>query len=441
MDITEKSWLECMHCSNVVPLYETRKFRCHCGGLYDVCHSFPKQNKVNVLLMTEFFDSRQIYNYGDSILFSSGVWRFHELIMPSLHEKEIISLGEGIIPFWPAGNNIRKWIGTDLDLWILPEGLTPTGSFKDFGGTVAISVAKKMGVKTVACASTGDTSAMAAAYAAKAGIKCVVVLPKGRITDVQLAQPLAHGAEVILIPGNFDKCMNVVLELAEAGRIFPINSINPTRIEGHQASVFLATQFFGWQMPDVFVVPVGNGSNSSSIGKGMRLLRDLGFVKNIGKLIGVQSEAANPLARSWELTQDEGVAHQGRWKETYRALDEIGETTATAALIGNPVSWEKVMREINESRGAVLTASEKELNEAVMVAGKDGHFVCPQTGMALAGLRQAVERGFVKKGQRVVVISTATGLKFPNVPAQYGKHLIKETKTCETEEIAQIIGV
>ncbi|HMP67249.1 MAG TPA: threonine synthase [Candidatus Paceibacterota bacterium] len=432
--------MRCIECRSEVKLYGATKFVCSCGGLYDVCH--PKVQYASSLL--DVFDQRAIPNVTNPESMS-GVWRFRELVFPSISSSEIVTLGEGLAPFWQAGNRLRKWVGGDLDLWIMPEGLGPTGSFKDNGGTVAISVAKKSGVKTIVCASTGDTSAMAAAYGAKAGMTCAVVLPKGKVTDVQLAQPIAHGAKVILIPGNFDDCMRVVGELVRSERAFPINSINPTRIEGHQATVFLATQFFGWKFPDVFVVPVGNGSNSSSIGKGIRCLRDNGLVSGEPKIIGAQSKAANPLAHSWEMSYDSdagfGVVDPERWAKKYKPVETVGETTATAALIGNPVSYKKVMREINASRGSVLTAKEDELNEAVLVAGSDGHFVCPQTGTAIAGLRQAVSRGFVRKGQRVVLVSTATGLKFSHVPVQFGKNAVIETKTCETEEVAGIIEV
>lgn len=431
--------MKCIQCGAEVELYGASKFVCSCGSLYDVCHSGVDYDKS----LLDVFDQRAVPR-GDSVLHQSGVWRFHELIMPSLQEDEIVTLGEGVIPFWQAGKKLRNYVGGDLDLWIIPEGLTPTGSFKDFGGTVATSVAKKSGVKAMVCASTGDTSAMAAAYAAKAGMTCAVVLPKGKVTDVQISQPIAHGARVILIPGDFDECMRVVRELVVSERAFPINSVNPSRIEGHQATVFLATQFFGWQMPDVFVVPVGNGSNSSSIGKGIRLLRDTGLVPGEPKIIGVQSSAANPLADSWELAYNDnngfGISDPELWLSKYKPMT-VGETTATAARIGNPVSYRKVMREINASKGAVLTASEQALNEAVLVAGSDGHFVCPQTGTAIAGLKKAVERGLVRKGQRVVLVSTATGLKFSHVPVQFGSSLVDESKTCDTEEIAEIIGV
>lgn len=446
-DRSHVSWLKCMDCGAKVPLYGTTKFTCECGGLYDVEHDHSGLKARGAYDYKKIFDER--CRPGPHVVRRSGVWRFKELIMPSLDGGEIVSLGEGIIPIQPAGYHLRKWIGGSLDLWIMPEGLTTTGSFKDFGGTVAISVAKASGVKSVVGASTGDTSAMAAAYSAAAGLSCSVVLPKGLTTDVQLSQPVAHGAKVVLIPGSFDDAMHVVRKLVDAGRAFPINSINPTRIEGHQATVFLAVQFFGWEMPDAFVVPVGNGSNSSSVGKAMRLLVQLGLVDKTAKLIGVQSAASDPLARSWETIHEyaktggvvDGRAFLDRWQYVYKPQAVLGKTTATAARIGNPVSYKKVMREIIHSNGAVLTAGETGLNLAVMIAGQDGHLICPQTGTALEGLRQAVDRGFIKKGSRVVVVSTATGLKFPEVAASYAKKFTCEAPSCEVEAVADLIGV
>jgi len=189
------------------------------------------------------------------------------------------------------------------------------------------------------------------------------------------------------------------------------------------------------------VVPVGNGSNSSSVGKGIRLMHEKEMAFEQPRIIGVQSAAANPLAIAWEaVRQNSNSVTVDNWKQAYKPIN-VGETTATAARIGNPVSYKKVMREIVASNGSVLTAKEDELNEAVLVAGSDGHFVCPQTGTALAGLRQAVSRGFVTKGERVVVVSTATGLKFSHIPVQFGKNLVTKASTCETEEVADIIGI
>lgn len=440
--ISNKSYLLCIRCGAELPLYGTITFECSCGGLYEVKHDWDFLADITSKKLKATFDERT--KPGPDPRRRSGIWRFHELIMPSLPVSDIITLGEGILPMWPAGKALHEWIGGDLDLWILPEGLTTTGSFKDFGGTVATSVAKKSGVDAFVCASTGDTSAMAAAYAAAAGMKCIVILPRDYVTPVQMAQPIVNGATVITLPGSFDDCLEVVRELVRQGRAFPINSINPTRIEGHQASVFLSAQFFGWSLPDWFVVPLGNGSNTSSIGKGLNTLKGFNLVQGESRILSVQSEAANPLASSWARAG--GMSERNDifldvWEKAYRPQKDLGETTATAARIGNPASWEKVMRAIMENDGIVLTSQERLLNEAVMVAGKDGYFVCPQTGTALAGLRQAVGQGDVKKGSRVIVVSTATGLKFPNVPEKYGAQDVIATKTCELEEVAQAAGV
>lgn len=303
-----------------------------------------------------------------------------------------------------------------------------------------------MGIKAVGCASTGDTSAMAAAYAAAAGIKCFVILPKGKVTAVQLAQPLVHGASVITLPGDFDDCMKVMQALVRDYGAFPANSLNPTRIEGHQATVFLTAQYFGWTLPDWFAVPIGNGSNSSSVGKALRLLANFGLASQ-AKILGCQSEAAKPLARSWNLASqgkwtprpyDSGFLEN--WQKLYREVG-VGETTATAARIGRPVSRAKVMREIIASGGAMQIAPEVDLNEAVAVCGRDGHFVCPQTGIALDGVRQAVARGWIKKGARVVVVSTATGLKFTEAAAaKLGKNIV-DAGDCQPSTVAGILGL
>jgi threonine synthase len=371
----------------------------------------------------------------------SGVWRFREWIMPDFAEDEIITLGEGNVPIVRAGKNLREWVGVD-NLYLILEGMTPTGSFKDFGGTVMMSVAKKAGIKTIGCASTGDTSAMAAAYASKADMDCVVILPKGKVTAAQLAQPLVHGAKVITLPGSFDDCMRVVKELVNAGKLFPANSLNPTRVEGHQATVFLIAQYFGWKLPDWIALPVGNGSNCSSVGKAMRLMKRLVFKGRTSRILGCQSEAACPLAKSWRWNSpdSDSCLGVGDWFKRYEPM-EVGETTATAARIGDPVSCKKVMREIIASNGRMNVSPEKLLNEAVAVCGRDGCFVCPQTGTALAGVKLAVARRHISKNSRVVVVSTATGLKFTeSASAGLMKNIIS-AKDCQVETVAKILGL
>lgn len=440
-----QSQLVCIQCGARRPLYETTEFRCsvsRCGGLYRVEHDLGFFSKHSIEWWRGHFDSMCIPAEDPRRM--SGVWRFAPFIMPSLFSAEMMTLGEGRSPILPVGPHLTAWLGSqNISVHILWEGDGPTGAFKDFGMTVAVSVAKAMGIKAVACASTGDTSAAASAYAARAGLKCFVVLPKGKVTKVQFSQPLLHGARIIEVPGEFDDAMSIVETLALEGRVFLVNSFNPTRIEGHMASVFLATQFFSWEMPDVFVVPIGNGSNSSSIGKGIATLQQLGFATNEPKIIGGQSVAAGPLAESWASSHTAEGDPSGNWLEAYAPWpkNRLGETTASASKIGVPVSYQKVIAAIEKSRGAVFAAPEAELNEAMMLAGADGLPVCPQTGTALYALKEAIARGMIAKGQKVVVVGTAAASKFPDVPVMYGQHLISETPSCDIEEVAAIIGV
>ena len=345
----DQTWLSCIECGYKTDLLDERKFRCpKCGNLYDIDHNFNLLNK-NLEDYIKIFDERSTASsrQSEDPTIRSGIWRFKEWIMPFMPNDLIVTLDEGIVPIIKAGKNLTDWVG-DIDLYIIMEGMTPTGSFKDFGGTVMMSVANAAGVKSVGCASTGDTSAMAAAYSAAAGIQCVVILPKGLVTAVQSAQPLVYGAKIILLPGDFDDCMKVMQELVTNYGVYPANSLNPARIEGHQATVFQIAQYFNWKLPEWISVPIGNGSNCSSIGKAMRLMERFGLGK-ISRILGCQSEAANPLEKSWNLAQKNGEAKLEEWKSKYKPI-KVGETTATAARIGNPVSCDKVMREIVHSR-------------------------------------------------------------------------------------------
>jgi len=447
------TWLRCIGCGHKTNLLEERQFACPiCGNLYDVEH---KYQQLPFSSFCEIFDQRAKTIGGISPETTSGIWRFWEWVMPHLPKKSIVSLGEGNVPIVRAGKNLKKWIGP-VDLYLILEGMTPTGSFKDFGGTVMMSVAKAAGIKAIGCASTGDTSAMAAAYATAAGIDCAVILPEGKITPAQLAQPLVHGAKVITLPGTFDDCMQVVKELVNAGKLFPANSLNPTRIEGHQATVFLLAQHFGWQLPDWIALPVGNGSNCSSVGKAMRLMKTLGFDQKTSRILGCQSEAAHPLAKSFDKTELEFMNRMvnknraegdplpftaSEWLDNYLEQKNVGETTATAALIGKPVSFKKVVREVVASNGHMNMARESMLNEAVAVCGRDGYFVCPQTGTALAGVKRAIEDGTIVKGSTIAVVSTANGLKFTESAAAGLMKNIIPAKDCHTETVAKILGL
>ncbi|MCX6722266.1 MAG: pyridoxal-phosphate dependent enzyme [Candidatus Staskawiczbacteria bacterium] len=428
----KQTWLECIKCGHQADLLQERKFRCpQCGNLYDVMHDFSHLPNADILKQT-FADRMMMFNHAFGNVAQSGVWRYKELIMPHLPHEYIVSLGEGSVPILHAGPNLCKWIGIE-NLWLILEGLTGTGSFKDYGMTVLISVAKAAGIKVVACSSTGDTSAALAAYAAAAGMKCIVILPRGKVTPVQIVQPLANGALVLTADTDFDGCMNIMEFLVRECGAYPGNSLQPSRIEGHQATAFQIAHFFGWNMPDVIALPVGNGSDCSSVGKGMRLLKQLGLVPESSRILGCQSEAACPLAKSW-LFNDSQLA----WEAAYKPM-KVGETTATAARIGNPVSKDKVMREIIASHGAMEIALEQDLNEAVAVCGKDGIFVCPQTGIALAGIRNAVAIGMIGPNETVVAVSTATGLKFTESAARNLEKGIVDLPDCDPASVAKFL--
>ena len=283
---------------------------------------------------------------------------------------------------------------------------------------------------------------MAAAYAAKAGLQCFVLLPEGKVTPVQLMQPAAYGARVITVPGDFDACMHFLKELVEKWGVYPANSINPTRIAGHQATVFLIAQARGWILPDWIAVPVGNGSNSSSVGKAMRTLKRLGFVEHTSRILGCQASAAAPLHSSWTkmLLANEGTPDLDLWCNTYRAV-AARDTIANAIRIGDPVSREKVMREIIWSMGAMEVSSEVDLIAGMHACARDGYLVCPQTGVALAGIRNAVRSGVIKPGANVAVVSTATGLKFAGA---YESCVLDRTEraTCASAEaVAEVLSL
>lgn len=436
------TYLKCGDCGHKTDLLLERKFACpECGGLYDVEH---KLRNIDVATRRYAFTHKAIPK--TAVMHRSGVWRFGGttgILMPDILPKDMISLGEGMHHFIPGGKALRRWIGGDLDLWIIEEGINPTGSFKDNGMTVAVTVASIAGVKALICRSTGDTSAAAAAYAARAGIPCITLLPRNQgVTPAQMVQPLAHNSVVITYPGTFDDIKDAYNELVSSGEYYPVNSINPARIEGHTATVYITAQFLGWELPDWFAVPVGNGSNSTSVGIGMRRLLETGLVKNPARILGVQAHSASPLYNAWV-----GSRNNKEWLAKYAALSGVKETAATAQNIGSPASYKKVIREIGGFRetegypGAMEKAGEQDLRAGMLAAGADGIEVCPQTGVVVAGVRNAVQKGIIKKGQRVVIVSTAHLLKFAHVVEEELGTKIKNIYDCRAESIANAAGL
>jgi threonine synthase len=318
--------------------------------------------------------------------------------------------------FW--AKRLGQQLGID-DLWLKLCGNTHTGSFKDLGMTVLVSVVNEMihrgvPIRAVACASTGDTSAALAAYAAYAGIPAIVLLPRDKVSIAQLVQPVANGAITLSLDTDFDGCMAIVQQIAERDGIYLANSMNSLRIEGQKTVGMEIVQQFDWQVPDWIVVPGGNLGNISALGKGLLELFELGVINRLPRLVCAQAEAANPLYRSF-LTGFEKF-------EPVIARP----TLASAIQIGNPVSYPKAIETLRRFDGIVEQASEQEIADAVAQGDRTGLFNCPHTGVALAALRKLRARGQIRADQRVIVISTAHGLKFTDFKVAYHQQRLRE---------------
>jgi threonine synthase len=377
-----------------------------CGGLLQVVHDTEELKRRAPNAWMRLFEERYkrtTWPYG------SGVWGKKEWICPELRDENVVSMDEGGTNlFW--ADRLGQQLGLD-DLWVKMCGNSHTGSFKDLGMTVLVSVVKQIianggGVRAVACASTGDTSAALAAYAAAAGIPAIVILPRGLVTSAQLVQPMANGAKVLALDTDFDGCMRIVQRLAEEEGVYLANSMNSLRIEGQKTISVEIVQQFDWEVPDVIIIPGGNLGNVSALGAGFDMMIELGIIAKRPRIVVAQAQAANPLYR----------AYKNNWQfEPITALP----TVASAIRIGNPVSISKAIRTLQRYDGIVEQASEQELSDAAARADMTGLFNCPHTGVALAALEKLVERQELKSSDRVIVISTANGLKFTDFKIAY----------------------
>jgi threonine synthase len=404
-----KAWFQCINeeCRATYPL-NSIIYRCrNCGSLLEVRHDMQALSSSDagswVKLFEERYKSTQ-WPYG------SGVWGKKEWVLPQIDNENIVSLYEGGSNlFW--AERLGKIIGLD-NLWVKLCGNSHSGSFKDLGMTVLVSQVKQMisegaPIKAVACASTGDTSAALAVYCAAAGIQSIVLLPKGKISVAQLVQPIANGALVLSLDTDFDGCMRVVKEITEDETIYLANSMNSLRIEGQKTVGIEIVQQFDWEVPDVIIIPGGNLGNVSALGSGLLMMRDIGMISRLPRIVVAQAERANPLYRSY-LTNF----------ETFEPI-QAQQTLASAIQIGNPVSIQKAIRTLKQFRGIVVDATEQELADAAALGDTTGMFNCPHTGVALAGLIKLIKAGTIDKSERVVVISTAHGLKFTSFKVRY----------------------
>ena len=397
---TPPSVFGCISCGAEKPLEEI-VYRCECGGLFEVKHHLADFAR-SAAEWRSLFEGRFGAKSGPD---ASGVWRYREMVLPDLPENEIVSMPEGSTRLYRS-SLLEREIGLDT-LFLKHEGENPTLSFKDRGMTAGVSWAKHLRVSRVACASTGDTSAAMAAYAAFAGIPALVLLPKNRVSNEQLSQPIAAGARTLAVETDFDGCMKLVAELTRRERVYLLNSMNSVRIEGQKSIVWETIQQLDWKAPDWIVVPVGNAGNISALGKGLAEWRALGLLDRMPKLAGVQAVAANPFARSYRGGFER--------KETLTAAP----TVASAIAIGDPVSYEKAKGVVRGTGGVVTDATEDEILDAKALVDAVGISICPNSATAVAGLRKLVADGTIRKGETVVVVATAHGLKFSGTTVAY----------------------
>lgn len=392
--------LRCLDCQTEFPT-TSRIYTCqHCAGLLDVVYEL---NEFSGERLMSVWDWRRASPKATD---QSGVWRFRELL-PDADESEIVTLTEGNTQIWDAPRSAEY--GGMNRLAFKHLGMNPTGSFKDLGMTTGITQAKRLGATSVACASTGNTSASMAAYAARAGMKSFVFIPSGQIALGKLSQALDYGSTVLQLEGDFDDAMRLVREIANETPIYLLNSVNPFRLEGQKTIAFELMQQRGWQAPDRIVVPGGNLGNSSAIGKGFHELLERGVIAKMPKITIIQAEGANPLYRMWQ--QREGEI---QFEPVPNAF-----TMATAIKIGNPISWPKALRALRWSDGEVEQVTEQEIADAKAIIGSDGIGCEPASAVTLAGIKKLTAAGTINPDEDVVAILTGHVLKDPDYTVNY----------------------
>jgi threonine synthase len=403
--------LRCVECSTSYPGREagrSPRYRCDCGGVLDVEILLP----AGATGLRQLFDQRAATLptwplHADMLSDRSGVWRYRELILPVPGEF-IISRPEGNTNLYPAGiencgadrvghRQIGHYAGLD-QLFLKHEGENPTGSFKDRGMTVGVTIASLLGAQAVACASTGNTSASLASYAAQAGLRALVFLPAGNVAAGKLAQSLAYGAKTLQVDGDFDVAMRLVEQVCDELGIYLLNSLNPYRVEGQKSIGFEILQQLNWQAPDWLVLPAGNLGNTSAIGKAFRQAYQLSLISHIPRFASIQAAGANPFYRSY--------------RQGFTTREKVqANTIATAIKIGDPVSYTRARRVIEESNGLVEQVTDEEILAAKTIIDRSGLGCEPASASTLAGIRKLVKGGVIKRGELVVGILTGNLLK------------------------------
>jgi threonine synthase len=392
--------LRCFGCGERISGAEARPdFRCaQCGDLFEVEYPGWSQrrgpDRPNPGALKWLWRERRC---SSETLDQSGVWRFRELLPILDSFGNAVTLREGNTPLYSL-TRAAKVLGID-QLFAKHQGMNPSGSFKDTGMTAAISVAKERGFEWVACASTGNTSAAVSAYAARAGMRSLVLIPEGKIAWGKLSQAMDYGAVTCQLKTDFDGCVRVLTEIVREAPIYLLNSVNPYRLEGQKTPAFEIAEAFDWIVPDHLIVPGGNLANSSALGKGFRELHELGLVARQPRISVIQAEGANPLVRS--------IAHNRG-----EALEPVeAHTRATAIRIGNPASWRKAVRVIQDTGGWCLDVTETEIAIAKAELGAEGLGCEPASAVTLAGLKKLRAQGKVASSETVVLVLTGHTLK------------------------------
>ena len=395
---------------------DERIYTCaRCGGLLAI--EYDEARHTADELRDVWTRRRVSFDHADR----SGVWRYRELL-PFADDAPIVTLDEGGTPLYDAP---RAAVYAGLRaLKLKHQGCNPTGSFKDTGMTVAVTQAARLGARTVVCASTGNTAASLAAYAARASLRCAIIVPAIGVSSAKLAQSLDYGAIVLQLEGNFDDAMRVVRELAEDDSIYLVNSINPFRIEGQKTVAAEIAHQLGWRVPDHVVVPGGNLGNSTALGKGFAELLALGVIDRLPKLSVVQAEGAAPFAQMFGRDA-------GAWAAVEHipidALTPVADprTLATAIKIGAPVSWRKALRAVADSGGGVLSVTEQEVADAKAIIGRDGVGCEPASATTIAGIKRLVRDGRIDAGEEVVAVLTGHVLKDTDYAIDYHRGALR----------------
>ncbi|MDX1995645.1 MAG: threonine synthase [bacterium] len=401
------SRLQCMDCGKSYPIDQVLYTCTECGGLLDVQHDL---DMLYGKITRETFDSR----LGSlDFPYNSGVWRYKELIYPDVDHAHIVSRPEGNTNLYHVPR-LAEWAGVST-LYLKHEGENPTGSFKDRGMTGGLTQARVLGMQRVACASTGNTSASLAAYAAWAGIEGVVFFQNQQIALGKLAQAVAYGATCVQINADFDRNLELVREISDRLGIYVLNSVNPFRLEGQKTVMFEIIQQLRWNVPDWIVVPGGNLGNSSAFGKGLVELHCLGLIDRLPRIAVIQAEGASPLFQSYEPKP----GANGYVRGEDELLPMKAETIATAIKIGNPVNFPKAVRSLRQTNGVVEMVTDQEIMDAKALIDRTGIGCEPASACSLAGTRKLVEAGIIQRGETVVGILTGHVLKDPEATIGY----------------------